>query len=142
MSRSEKVTEILILLALAGILGNIAIPVVHDVSLAGSANAILEEVADIREMSRAYEKREGRFPAHGAWGRTPVELEHDGKRLDFKGRHAELRWRNWGLLGGLEEPLRAVHVRSDHPELLKAVMSGYDGRVIMLRNDQLALVVD
>lgn len=142
MRSREKAAEMLIFVALAGILANLAIPVAKDLSLAGSATSVLEEVADIEEVSRAYHSREGRYPAHGAWGATPVELEHDGKKLDFKIRHADLRWRNWGLIGGLEQPLRAIHVRSEHPELLEAVMSGYKGRVIMLRNDQLALVVD
>lgn len=142
MKRREKAAEMLIFVALAGILANLAIPVAKDMSLAGSATDVLEEVADIEELARAYESREGRYPAHGAWGAIPTELEHDGKRLDFKNHDAELRWRNWGLMGGLEQPLRAIHVRSDHPELLQAVMSGYQGRVIMLRNDQLALVVD
>jgi len=142
MRRRERAAEVVVFIALAGILANVAIPAARDASLAGSARAILEEVADIEEISRAYQTREGRYPAHGAWGKTPVELESEGKKLDFKNRHAELRWRNWGLLGGLDMPLRAVHVRSDHPVLLEAVMSGYKGRVIMLRNDQLALVVD
>lgn len=142
MKRRDRAAEVVIFIVLAGILANVAIPAARDASLSGSAKAVLEEVADIQEVANAYESREGRYPAHGAWGKTPVALENAGKKLDFKNRHAELRWRNWGLLGGLDQPLRAVHVRSQHPALLEAVMSGYKGRVIMLRNDQLALVVD
>ena len=142
MSKRSRVADVVVLVALAGILANVAVPAARDASVSAAARDAVEEISDIRELVRAYADREGRYPAHGAWGRMPVELESEGKRVDFTVPHADLRWRNWGLHGGLDYPLLAVQVRSDEPRMLEGVMDQWPGRVILRRNDQITLVID
>ncbi len=141
MKQGNRAAGLIVVVAVAGILANVAVPAAQSASVTEEVADVIQTLRDIRTATDAYAEDEGRYPAHGGWGVLPVELEATGVELDLDTRRADLRWRNWGLSGGLDRPIRAVQIRSDEAGMLQAILDQWDDEVILVRNDQITVLM-
>lgn len=138
------VLELLIVVAIVGILANILIPALLGALMKARVRAIVGDYQAVRHAVHEYYVDNGEYPADRGAGRLPPELApYLGGRLFFGWRADRYRydWENWMRRGGPTGRagrlgvLRGFSVRSsvrDHP-VLQAIARHYDGELVVRR---------
>ena len=72
--RGFSLVELLVVVAIVGIIVNIAIPVIMDAMVKADAGRVLADVDTIHEAVLAYRVEHGSYPATAGWGRIPAGL--------------------------------------------------------------------
>lgn len=120
--RGFTLIELLIVLALIGILANVAIPVYLGAVRKAKATAIVTDFTFLRQEITRYHTEQGAWPRGAGWGREPRDLRPylEGKMKFDHGTH-EYRLRNRMRVKEGRRPWRlALMVRGDK-QLLRHV---------------------
>lgn len=130
--RGFTIIELLVVVAIIGILANIALPVLRDVRRRADAAAVVADFGTIRVAAFDNYAATGTFPPNGGWGVVPPALGNSlpgGFDFQYEGR-AEYRWRRWSRPDGTAQnrsggPLIGVQVRSNDQELIRAIRNAF-----------------
>ena len=111
-----SLVEVLVVVAIVGIVANIAVPVLMDALVSADAGKVLADVDMIHDAVLAYRMENGSYPSSSGWGGVPPGLAPhlpDG----FSFAHKEVRYRyhlqasakRLGIDGGgKNSPARAI----------------------------------
>jgi len=94
-TRSEQgvsLVEVLVVVAIVGIIANIAVPALMDAMVSADAGRVLADVDMIHDAVLAYRMEQGSYPRSAGWGRVPNGLAPylpDGFSFTYK----DLRYR-------------------------------------------------
>lgn len=141
-------TEVLVTVAILGILVNIALPMLRGVTQRADAAKVISDYHVIRVAAFNYFSEHNQFPPTGTEGAAPPELVDDlPENFPFQLANATYRWRNWALPGGApgggtQQWLLGVTVRSSDPLLLRAIDQQFGGKVTQYVGDQLTLLIE
>ena len=126
------IIELLVTMAVVGILANIAIPVYRNITVKADAAHVMAEFTTIRLAAHEHHAQESVFPASSGWGVVPPEIVDDlPDNFAFTYKDADYRWRRWAIGAGPgPSVLLGLDVRSPNPLLLAAIAKQYDGQVL------------
>ncbi len=122
-----SLVELMIALAIIGILANIAVPVLTSGITKAQVARALGDADAIFEAADQYRLDSGEYPRTRRWRRRPPELNELLAGVDFERSDVEYRWRRQRLRHGLM--IRA----DDNPEILDAIRDQWSGGVVRNR---------
>ena len=133
--------ELLIVVAMIGILSTIAIPRYRDVVVMADATAILADADMIEKAGYQHQAESGQFPRFSGWGSMPSEMEKflpGGFEFEYKDV-AEYAWLAWtfdiprpSATGVTYSPFELVliGVQSSNTELISAIRELHGGQTL------------
>ncbi len=130
------IIELLVVMAVIGILANIALPLYRNVTVKADAARIMAEYTTIRLAAHEHHAQNSVFPASSQWGVVPPEIVDDlPDNFKFTYKDADYRWRRWALGSGPgPSVLLGLDVRSPNPTLLDMIAKQYEGQVLLTGN--------
>ena len=145
--RGLTVIELLAVMAIIGILANIAFPV--SVSYIRRASAVqgVTDFEAIRNGIFSYHAENGVYPASEAWGVIPEGLApHLPSDFDFSYKSVDYRWRLWSLPDGTPSApgiteIMGLQIQSSDAALMKAIQDQWAGRVIEISANKMTFVI-
>lgn len=145
--RGYTLIELLIVLAVIGVLATIALPYYWDTRYRAIAANIVADYNNIRVASLAYHATSATLPATHAWSAVPVEFKPMLPDSFGFGRGAyEYRWYLWtgASMGGefaTQGLVAGMGVRSDDAKIIEAIRKTYQGRYIATTPDEVTLLI-
>jgi prepilin-type N-terminal cleavage/methylation domain-containing protein len=131
--RGMTLVELLMVLAVAGILANLALPAIADARRRANAMRVIGDFAAIRVAALDRYAATGTFPGSAPRGQVPAALV-SALPAGFPFRHNSVtyRWRRWSLPNGMPRlrsqiALLGLEVATEDRALLKAITSAYHG---------------
>ncbi len=139
--------ELMVTIAIIGILTSIAIPALHDMKLKADAAHVIADFHAIRVAAHDNFAETEVYPSNGRWDRVPAEFVGSlPQGFEFSYRSATYRWRRWSLPNGLPRrrstrALLGLQIRSSDRDLIKAITNVYNGD-IWGNNRRITLVIE
>lgn len=135
MNRRDGFTiiELLVVMALIGILANIAAPSLVSAKRKADAASVIADFNAIRYAAFEYFADTGVYPRSRGWGTIPRELEPLlPAGFQFRQGSVQYRWRRWSLPNGLprkraRRALLGVQIKSRDRRLIAAIDGIYQG---------------
>jgi len=94
--RGYSMIELLIVLALIGIVANIAIPAYNHARLRTEATALMADFVSVRNSAQDYHNQNGEWPRDRGAGREPPELSsYLHGRVRWNQGDVRYDWQNW-----------------------------------------------
>ena len=140
--------EVLLVVAIIGILANIALPMLRGAVYKADAAAVISDFKTIQIAALQRFANEGTYPASEPWTRVPSELADylpDG--FEFTYKNVDYRWRRWSLPSGRPRRPRqtllvGVQVRTQDRALMTAIKKLYKGGQAQGRNNHVTFVIE
>ena len=129
--------ELLVAIALIGILATIAIPLYRDAVVQAEASALIAASDHIATAAFSYQAEHGIYAVGAGWGVMPDELEPylpDG--FEFRTDNAEFLWYAFEAPRNNLTPsdIALIGIRSDHSALIAMIEQSYPGQTIGMGN--------
>ncbi len=146
--RGFTIIELLTVVAIIGILVNIAVPATLAVRRRAEAAQVIGDYNVIRNAAYDRYAQVGTYPANGSWGTAPSALVGSLPRgFTFRRGSITYRWRRWTLPNGLPgnprlTVLLGLEVRTTDSDLMKAIRSVYRGRTAYGTSTTITLVIE
>lgn len=145
--RGWTLIELLVILAILGVLATIIMPYYWEARHRAVAATIVSDYNNVRVAALSYHATHAELPATQGWGIAPTEFAQmlpDG--FNFAQGAYEYRWHLWtgGALGGefaADGLVGGLAVRSSDGRLIKALRDTYQGRYIAATADELTLLI-
>ena len=146
--RGMTFVELMIVIAILGILANIAIPKVMEVRRRAQAASVIADYNAVRVAAYDGFAKTGTYPRSSRWGRVPPELVGSlPERFSFRRGDLTYRWRRWSLPNGLprnprQTVLLGFQVRTRDRELMKSIKGLYNGPLAYGSSIQVTFVIE
>jgi prepilin-type N-terminal cleavage/methylation domain-containing protein len=146
--RGFTIIEMLTVVAIIGILVNIAVPATLEVRRRAEAAQVIGDYSVIRTAAYDRFAQVGSYPSNGSWGAVPAALVSSLPRgFAFRRGSLTYRWRRWSLPNGLPGNARpavllGLEVRTTDAKLMKAIRSAYRGRTAYGSTSTITLVIE
>lgn len=140
--------EVLVVMAIIGILANLAVPATLEMRRRADAARIIGDFNAIRAAAFDYFAEAGAYPGTGPWGRAPRELVPSlPQGFTFRYGEVDYRWRSWSVRGALpgranRVELVGLEIRSQDQRLLRMVTGLYGGSLAFGNARQITFVID
>lgn len=146
--RGFTLLELFIVLAILGVLANIAVPSYHDMRRRAEAAQVIGDFSAVRSAAFQQYPESESFPATGAAGVVPPEFAaYLPAGFTFTRGTATYRWRKWTIPGGLpgnpsQTELMGLEIQTADAELLAAIKGLYGGSTAFGTATQITLVIE
>ena len=146
--RGYTIIEMLVVLAVLGVLATIAMPYYWDTRYRAIAANIVSDYNSVRVASLSYHANHATLPATHAWSTVPAEFTGmlpDSTNAFAQGAY-EYRWYLWtgASLGGefaAQGLVAGMGVRSSDPRIIEAIRNTYQGRYIATTPEEVTLII-
>lgn len=141
------IIELLIVLAVIGVLATIALPYYWETRHRASATQIVADYNVVRGSALGYHATTNTLPPTYGWGVVPTELKPTlPDSFSFARGRYDYRWQVWTgtALGGEfanTDHVAALEVRSDDPKLIQALRDTYQGRYLAATVSEVTLLI-
>lgn len=145
--RGLTMIEMIVVVAIVGILANIAVPAASDMRLRADAASVIADFNTIRAAAFDHYAETGTFPNSEKAGQVPAELVASLPG-GFSFQHGEVsyRWRRWSLPNGLpkkksQKVLVGVEIKTKNKALMEKIKALYRGQVAFGKKDKITFVI-
>lgn len=146
--RGWTLVELLVVLAIVGVLATIVMPYYWETRYRAIAASIISDYNTVRVSALSYHATNAALPATNGWGVTPPEFKPmlpDSFSFSH-GDAYEYRWNLWAgtELGGefaANGLVAGLSVRSTNLRLIEAIQHTYQGRYIAATADEVTLLI-
>ena len=146
--RGYTIIELLVVLAVIGVLATIAMPYYWDTRYRAIAANIVSDYNSVRVASLAYHANHATLPATHEWSTVPTEfmgMLPDSSNAFARGAY-EYRWYLWtgASLGGefaAQGLVAGMGVRSSDARIIQAIRDTYQGRYIAMAPGEVTLLL-